>query len=84
MVSLPTGIAARDTGPVRGLRASGTRSQAESGKDADLRTFAEGALPTLREHLELAKQVQSQITAARGNGPEQKHAARFGGADPTG
>ena len=26
MVSLPTGIAARDTGPVRGLRASGARS----------------------------------------------------------
>jgi putative membrane protein len=58
--------------------------QAESGKDPDLRTFAEGALPMLREHLELAKQVQSQITAARGNGPEQKHAARFDGADPTG
>ena len=44
--------------------------QAESGEDPDLRTFAEGALPTLREHLELAKQVQSQITAAGGDGVE--------------
>jgi putative membrane protein len=53
--------------------------QAESGEDAELRAFAEETLPTLREHLELAKEVQSQTTAARGgNGPEQKQAARFG------
>ena len=58
--------------------------QAEFGEDPDLRVFAEETLPTLREHLELAKQVQSQITAARGNGPEQKHAARLGRADPAG
>jgi putative membrane protein len=46
--------------------------QAESGEDADLRAFAEETLPTLREHLELAKEVHSQVTAAGGNGLKQK------------
>ena len=58
--------------------------QAESGKDPDLRAFAEETLPTLREHKELAKQVQSQITAVGGDGVEPKHAARLGRADPAG
>jgi putative membrane protein len=58
--------------------------QAESGKDPDLRAFAEETLPTLREHKELAKQVQSQITAVGGDGVEPKHAARWGRADPAG
>jgi putative membrane protein len=57
--------------------------QAESGEDPDLRTFAEGALPTLREHLELAKQIQSQIRTAREDRPEEKHAARSGAAERT-
>jgi putative membrane protein len=47
--------------------------QAESGQDPDLRAFAEETLPTLREHLELAKEVQSQVTAAIGI--ERKQAA---------
>ena len=51
--------------------------QAESGEDPDLRAFAEETLPTLREHMELAKQVQSQITAVGGDGVEPKHAARL-------
>jgi putative membrane protein len=46
--------------------------QAGSGEDADLRAFAEETLPTLREHLELAKEVQAQVTAAGGNGLKQK------------
>ena len=58
--------------------------QVESGKDPDLRAFAEETLPTLREHMELATQVQSQITAAGGEGVEPKHAARLGRADPAG
>ena len=58
--------------------------QAESGKDPDLRAFAEETLPALREHKELAKQVQSQITAVGGDGVEPKHAARWGRADPAG
>jgi putative membrane protein len=52
--------------------------QAESGQDPDLRAFAEETVPTLREHLELAKEVQSKVTAARGHGPERKQAARAG------
>ena len=37
--------------------------QAQAGQDPELRAFAEEALPTLREHLELAKEIQSQIAA---------------------
>jgi putative membrane protein len=56
--------------------------QAQSGEDADLRAFAEETLPTLREHLELAKEVQSQVTAARGTG--QKQAVGIGAVDRAG
>ena len=55
--------------------------QAESGEDAALSGFAKESLPTLREHLEMAKEVQSQLTAARGDGLEQKQAAKLGAAD---
>jgi putative membrane protein len=60
------------------------KQQAESGQDPDLRAFPEESLPTLREHLELAKEVQSEVTAAPGNAPEQKHAAKLGAPDRTG
>jgi putative membrane protein len=50
--------------------------QAQAGQDPELRAFAEEALPTLREHLELAKEIQSQIAAARGDGSAQKQAGR--------
>jgi putative membrane protein len=36
----------------------------ENAKDAELRSFAEETLPTLKEHLELAKKTQEQVTAA--------------------
>jgi putative membrane protein len=58
--------------------------QAESGEDAALRAFAEETLPTLREHHEMAKEVQSQLAAARGDGLEQKHATGLGVADRAG
>jgi putative membrane protein len=58
--------------------------QADSGEDPDLRAFAEETLPTLREHLELAKEVQSQVTAAGEDGLEQKHAAKLGVSDRNG
>jgi putative membrane protein len=58
--------------------------QAESGENPDLRAFAEETLPTLREHLELAREVQSQITAARGDRAEQKQAAQLAVANRTG
>jgi putative membrane protein len=54
------------------------QQQADSGEDPDLRAFAEETLPRLREHLELAKEVQSQVTAAGRDSPERKHAGRPG------
>jgi predicted outer membrane protein len=36
----------------------------ENANDPDLRSFAEETLPTLKEHLELAKQTQEQVAAA--------------------
>jgi len=36
----------------------------ENAQDQDLRAFAEETLPTLQEHLELAKQTQEQVAAA--------------------
>jgi putative membrane protein len=39
--------------------------QAQAGQDPDLRVFAEETLPTLREHLKLAQEAQSQVSAAR-------------------
>ena len=36
----------------------------ENAEDPDLRSFAEETLPTLKEHLELAKQTQEQVAAA--------------------
>ncbi|MFL9912930.1 DUF4142 domain-containing protein [Paraburkholderia fungorum] len=35
--------------------------QAQQGSDADIRTLASGALPTLREHLKLAEQTQAAV-----------------------
>jgi putative membrane protein len=46
----------------------------ESAQDPDLRNFAEQTLPTLREHLELARQTQEQVVAAAGE-MEQPDAA---------
>jgi putative membrane protein len=36
----------------------------ENAQDPDLRTFAEETLPTLKEHLELAKETQEQVATA--------------------
>jgi len=36
----------------------------ENAQDPDLRSFAEETLPTLRQHLDLAKQTQEQVAAA--------------------
>ena len=46
----------------------------ESAQDPDLRNFTEQTLPTLREHLELARQTQEQVVAAAGE-MEQPDAA---------
>ena len=41
-------------------------SQAKSGKDADLKAFATKTLPTLQEHLKLAKNVQDTVKSSKG------------------
>jgi putative membrane protein len=38
--------------------------QAKSGKDAELKAYASKTLPTLRSHLQMAKQVQTGPGAA--------------------
>jgi putative membrane protein len=42
--------------------------EAQSGQDPDLKRFAENTLPTLREHLDLARQTQEQVVAAADQG----------------
>jgi predicted outer membrane protein len=37
------------------------KKEAQSGEHKELQTFAEETLPTLREHLEMAQQVQSEV-----------------------
>jgi putative membrane protein len=51
------------------------QQEAQSGKDADLQTFAEETLPTLQEHLDLAQQTQKQISASAGQGEQPATAA---------
>jgi putative membrane protein len=46
------------------------QQEAKSGKDPDLKNFAEQTLPTLQEHLRLAEQTQEQVTAAAGQGEQ--------------
>jgi putative membrane protein len=58
--------------------------QAYSGMDPDLRAFAQETLPTLREHLDLAKEVQSKVNAAAGDDSEPKQTAPLGLADVAG
>jgi putative membrane protein len=44
------------------------REQVESGKDPGLRAFAEETLPILEEHLNLAQQIDQELTVAPGDG----------------
>jgi putative membrane protein len=48
----------------------------ETGKDPDLTSFAEQALPTLQQHLQLAQETQEQVTAAAGSGEQPDAAAQ--------
>jgi hypothetical protein len=53
--------------------------QAESGEDPDLQAFAEKTLPVLQEHLQMAEEIQSQLSAALdGTDLEQMQAAISG------
>ena len=52
--------------------------QAQSGEDPDLRAFAEETLPILRDHLQMAEDIQSELsTEVEGTNREQRHAAIF-------
>jgi putative membrane protein len=52
----------------------------EAAQDPDLRSFAEATLPTLQEHLELAKQTQEQVAAA---GEQEQPAAGTASDQPS-
>ena len=42
--------------------------QAKSGKDAELKAFADQTLPTLREHLKMAQSAEAAVKSKRGAG----------------
>ncbi len=53
----------------------------ENAKDPELRSFAEETLPTLKEHLEQAKQTQEQVAAA---GEQEQPATGMASDQPSG
>jgi putative membrane protein len=53
----------------------------ENAKDPELRSFAEETLPTLKEHLEQAKQTQEQVAAA---GEQEQPASGTASDQPSG
>jgi putative membrane protein len=53
----------------------------ENAQDPDLRSFAEETLPTLQEHLDLAKQTQEQLAAA---GEQEQPDPTMAADEPTG
>jgi putative membrane protein len=53
----------------------------ENAKDTELRSFAEETLPTLKEHLEQAKQTQEQVAAA---GEQEQLATGMASDQPSG
>jgi putative membrane protein len=53
----------------------------ENAKDPELRSFAEETLPTLKEHLEQAKQTQEQVAAT---GEQEQPATDTAGDQPSG
>ncbi|MBP2308176.1 DUF4142 domain-containing protein [Azospirillum melinis] len=47
------------------------RQQAENGKDADLRRFAEQSLPTLEQHLRQVRDLRPNVASAAGGAAQQ-------------
>jgi putative membrane protein len=58
-------------------------SRAAKSKDADVRAFAEKTLPTLREHLKMAKEAQGGMKATSGSKPADS-SAKPAGSSPSG
>lgn len=58
--------------------------QAKNGRDAELKSFATRQLPTLREHLEMARNDARQLDAAAGRGTGSTSANRTPGGSMTG
>lgn len=54
--------------------------QAKSGKDADVKKWAESKLPTLREHLKMAQDTQSQVSKGGAGGKASDKSAAAGAA----
>jgi putative membrane protein len=49
------------------------RKESKAAHDPDVRSFASGTLPTLEDHLRMAKQVGSQVGVASGAETAQSH-----------
>lgn len=54
--------------------------QAKNGKDADVRAFAEKTLPTLREHLKMAQQVEADVKKGGNKGGGAAHSGSTAGS----
>jgi putative membrane protein len=52
------------------------RQEAEHGKDADLKAFAQKTLPVLEQHQKLAHEINKSLTAVGSSGQAQGHKSR--------
>ncbi len=52
------------------------RQEAEHGKDADLKSFAQNTLPVLEQHLKMAHDVNKSLTAVGSSSGAQGHKSR--------
>src|SRR5215207_2061260 len=55
------------------------QKEASAGADADLKSFAARALPTLQEHLQMIQRINDKMTMRRGGGTSTNSNANSGG-----
>ncbi len=55
--------------------------EAKSGKNADIRNFAENTLPTLKEHLQLAQSAQESVMSAKSGNNGSRQSSKQSSSD---